>query len=106
MQRHESEARAAEIRAEAVAILENVLRWELAPARWGRLTEAIDAAVAAEAAGDLEALQEATIQLELSGPVRITRIGSTSTVPPSPVVHERVTSLIHTLRRAVGDGPR
>jgi hypothetical protein len=102
----ENQPSEAEIRRDAVSVLENVLGWELAPARWDRLAETIDIAGAAEAAGDLNALREATIQLELSGPVWVIRIGSPSTVPPPPPLRERVTDLIHSLRGAGPDGPR
>jgi hypothetical protein len=97
MRRSENERPSAEIRADAAATLDAVLHWELTPDRWDLLAETIDAAAAAEAAGDLDALQQATLQLKLAGPVRHTRIGSAPTVPPPPVVHERVTRLIHTL---------
>jgi hypothetical protein len=73
------------------------LRWELTEVRWNQLTETIDIAIAAHASGDMDALQDATIQLEVAGPVRITRIGATPQVPPPPPVRERVNHLIHAL---------
>lgn len=106
MQTPENQLSEAEIRHEAATVLENVLRWELAQTRWDRLAETVDIAVTAEAAGDLNALRQATIQLELSGPVRVIRIGSPSTMPPPRPLRERVADLIHSLRGAGEGGPR
>jgi hypothetical protein len=92
---------AEEIRASAVAVLRHILRWELTEVRWNQVTETIDIAIAADASGDMDALQEATIQLEAAGPVRVTRIGATPQVPPPPPVRERVNNLIH----ALGEDP-
>jgi len=44
-----------------------------------------EAADSALASGDLAALADATVQLELAGPGRITQIGSTPQEPPPQV---------------------
>jgi CATRA-Associated Small Protein len=83
-----------------MAVLRHILRWELTEVRWDQLIETIDIAIAAEAADDIDALREATIRLEVSGPVRVTRIGASPQVPPPPPVRDRVNHLIH----ALGEG--
>ncbi len=91
----------AETRA-AREILEHILKLEMAPARWERLSHLIEIAIGAEAAGDRDGLRHATVELELAGPVRITRIGDSPSVPPPPAVRERVNHLIHALSTDAG----
>jgi hypothetical protein len=76
-------------------VLQDVLRWELSPARWAGIVAILDAMAADPA--DQDVIAEGTTQLELAGPVRITRIGATPTQPPPPPVRERVNELIHQL---------
>jgi hypothetical protein len=82
---------------DALAVLRELLRWELAPARWEEVGNTVEILAAAAEAGDVAAVEQATVNLEMSGPVRITRIGSTPRVPPPPRVRERVNHLIHAL---------
>jgi hypothetical protein len=82
---------------DAVHVLEDLLVWELSPARWEGIAGILDALAAEVADSDLSNLAEATIQLELAGPVRLTRIGATPTEPPPPRVRERINQLIHRL---------
>jgi hypothetical protein len=82
---------------DAVLVLEDLLTLELSPARWEGIAGVLEALVTEVAAGDLNNLAEATIQLELAGPVRITRIGAMPTEPPPPRVRERINQLIHSL---------
>jgi len=86
-------------RAAARDVLEYILRLELPEARWERLGVIIDLAIDAEAAGDLDGLAQATIELELAGPVRVIRIGpgSAQPVPPPPKVRERANQLIESV---------
>lgn len=82
---------------DAVQVLEDLQLWELAPARWEGIAGILEALATEVAAGDLGNLAEATAQLELAGPVRITRIGAVPTEPPPPRVRERINQLIHSL---------
>jgi hypothetical protein len=82
---------------DAVHVLEDLLMLELSPARWEGIAGILEALATEVAASDLSNLTEATIQLELAGPVRITRIGARPTEPPPPRVRERINQLIHSL---------
>jgi|HubBroStandDraft_5_1064220.scaffolds.fasta_scaffold246073_2 hypothetical protein len=82
---------------DAVLVLEDLLTMELSPARWEGVAGILEALAAEVAAGDLSNLAEATIQLELAGPVRLTRIGAMPTEPPPPRVRERINQLVHSL---------
>lgn len=82
---------------DAIHVLEDLLLWELTAARWEGVAGILEAVAAEVAADDLSNLAEATIQLELAGPVRITRIGAMPTEPPPPRVRERINQLIHRL---------
>ncbi len=84
-------------RGAAIEVLEYIVQLEMTPARWERLTELIDIAIQAATAGDRDGLRQATVELELAGPVRITRIGDSPSVPPPQGVRERVNHLIHAL---------
>jgi hypothetical protein len=96
---------------DALNLLEDLSNWELAPPRWEEVRKILDIALQAADDGDLPALERAMIDLESSGPVMITRIGTTPSVPPPSSVRERVNRLKHTLSRttreaegATGDG--
>jgi hypothetical protein len=85
------------IRAEALDVLSDALQWRLADVRWqaiGQMLATMDAALAAD---DLTALSAATADLELAGPLRITRIGATPVVPPPAPVRDRLNRLVHSL---------
>jgi hypothetical protein len=86
-----------QIRDEALEVLREILHWEMDAVRWERLTEILDVAVESELSGDLDAFAHAVVQLELAGPVRITRISGTSPQPPPPPVRERINTLVHRL---------
>lgn len=101
------------VRADALELLDALAGWRLAPARWDRVAEVLAAAAEAAAGGDAAALDAAVGELELAGPVRITRIGATPTLPPPPAVRERANHLVHALGgspagapAAPKDGPR
>ena len=89
---------------EAAAVLRHVADWELAPSRWDLVDGLLDAMEAALDSGDAEALAAATADLELAGPVRIVRIGSSQPSAAPPLIRERVNQLIHNLSMAPGYG--
>jgi hypothetical protein len=84
-------------RAEALAVVSDALQWRLAEARWQAIKQVLIGMDAALAAGDLDALAGATADLELAGPLRITRIGATPVVPPAPPVRDLLNRLVYSL---------
>jgi hypothetical protein len=87
----------AEVRQDALSVLRDLLSWELSEARWEGIAGSVEALAAYLDLGDLADAREMVIQLELAGPVRITRIGAVPSQPPPPRVRERVNQLIHRL---------
>ncbi len=82
---------------DAVDVLQDLVLWEMAPQRWDRVAEILERIAVASVTLDAGALREAVLELELSGPVRINRIGSkTVTGIPQPVL-ERRNTLVHAL---------
>ncbi|MFC4055084.1 CATRA system-associated protein [Actinomadura syzygii] len=92
-----------EVFAEALAIVREIFEWELAATRWDGAAQVLDALAEAAESDDLAAVRQAVADLELRGPVRITRIGATPVVPPPPPVRERLNHLVH--RLSGGPGP-
>jgi hypothetical protein len=88
---------AAEVRAEALDLLQDALEWQLAEGRWQAIEHTLIAMDAALAANDLAALTAATADLELAGPLRITRIGATPMVPAAPPIRDRLNHLVYVL---------
>jgi hypothetical protein len=86
-----------DVRAEAVVVISDALQWRLTAARWQAIEELLAAMDAALAADDLEALAAAITDLELAGPVRITRIGAAPAVPAPPQVRDRLNRLVNSL---------
>lgn len=84
-------------RTEALDVISDALQWRLADARWAAIEEVLAAMDAALSANDTEALAAATADLELAGPVRITRIGAVPVVPPPPAIRDRLNRLVHSL---------
>jgi CATRA-associated small protein len=85
------------VRAEALDVISDALSWRLAGTRWAAIEQVLVAMDAALAAGDVTALATATTDLELAGPVRITRIGADPVVPPPPAIRDRLNQLVHSL---------
>jgi CATRA-Associated Small Protein len=92
----------AEAKLAALDVLTDVLQWRLPQARWTRVTEIVQSIDKALSAGDPIALEAATVDLELAGPVRITRVGATPQVPAPQPVRERVNRLVHSLTDDAG----
>jgi hypothetical protein len=88
---------AAAVRAEALEVLSDALQWRLAGSRWPAIDEVLATMDAALRVNDLVTLAAATADLELVGPVRITRIGATPVVPAPAPVRERLNRLVHVL---------
>ncbi len=65
-------ARASAVREDAAELLRRARDWELSPTRWSVLDEILDSISAAETAGDLKQLAEATGDLRLLDPLRLT----------------------------------
>lgn len=89
-----------ELRSDLLDVLDDVPVWRLAPERWQQVNELLRVIADALVSEDVGMLRDATGELELAGPVRITRIGSTpaETEPPPQEVQERVNHLKHSLR--------
>lgn len=84
---------------DAVNVLKDLVEWHLAPQRWERVDAIVGSLADALARGDGEALREATAELELTGPVRITRIGTQSVIPAPEPTRDRANHLVHELGR-------
>jgi hypothetical protein len=91
----------AEARADALDVVSDVLQWQLHEMRWQPVEQILAAIEDALTADDTAALTAATANLELAGPVRLTRIGATPIVPPPATVRARLNRLVHSL----GDAP-
>lgn len=94
----------AEARTEALDVVSDALQWRLNETCWQSLEEILAAMDAALAASDIAALVAATADLELAGPVRLTRIGATPAVPPPPAVRDRLNRLVYSLGGAPAEG--
>lgn len=90
----------AEVRRDALSVLRDVLGWRLSAARWEGIAGSVEALAASLELSDLAAAEGMVIQLELAGPVRVTRIGALPTQPPPAKVRERISQLIHRLSGA------
>lgn len=90
----------AEAKAEALEILGYVRTWQMPPERWAEAEQIIAALTEAVASGDVPAMTEQIVNLELLGPLRITRIGEPGAPDlvsaPDPV-RERVNHLVYML---------
>lgn len=95
----------ADARAAALEVVSESVSWMLPELRWERVTEVVQLMDNALSAGDPVALDNATVELELAGPVRITRIGATPQVPPPPKVLERLTWTARQLAGGSAGGP-
>lgn len=89
----------ANLRADALDVLQDVVQWRLTAKRWATVRGALDAIRAAYDAGDVDALREAVYDLELAGPVRANSlVGEEIGEPPAPV-YDVTNSLQHDLSR-------
>jgi hypothetical protein len=88
----------------ALDMLRDLLVWKLPPTRWELVGETVARLEAALAAGDAAGLHDATVDLELAGPTRISRLGDSATLAPEPV-RQVANRLIHTLSSGGGSSP-
>jgi len=95
-----------DVRAEALDVLSDVRQWRLADARWRAVEQVLIAMDAAVQADDSDALMAATADLELAGPLRLTRIGATPVGPPARPVRDRLNRLVHSLGGTVPEQQR
>jgi hypothetical protein len=104
----EDQTYAAMVRAEALDTVTDARGWRVAPDRWRDLDELLAAMERALTINDTNELAATTAELDLMGPPRIIRIGSTPIpVPPPPSVQERLDRLVHVLGGTSIDlGPR
>jgi hypothetical protein len=84
------------VRAEALQVAQDALQWRLTQTRWPSVEQALIAMDAALVSEDPEALAAATADLEMAGPMRITKIGAAPIDPPPPV-RDRLNRLVHSL---------
>jgi hypothetical protein len=84
-----------ELRAEALDVLSDAMFWQVSEARWGEITRALEAMVAALESGDAAALAVATVDLELAGPLRIIPIGPA--IGPTSAARDLLNELVHSL---------
>lgn len=87
----------ADVRAEALDVISDALRWRLADTRWPGIEQLLVAMDAAVRTADSEALAAATADLELAGPLRVTRIGAVPAVPAPLPVRDRLNRLVYAL---------
>lgn len=100
------EPEAAAARTYALDVLAVVQDWVMIEARWQVIADLLAGLEDAAASGDPRALTEASSELELAGPVRLTPIGGTPLVTaPTPVLF-RLSRLVRELGgdRAAGHG--
>jgi hypothetical protein len=93
-----------QVRSDAVSVLRDVLRWRLTPDRWGGISailENLGTGLDLSNPGQLAALDEASVALELAAPVLITEIDKL-TGPAPDSVRERVNLLIYELSPRAG----
>ena len=83
-------------REEALEVLVDACQWRLTEKHWQSIDQTLTAMDAALKARDAAALATATADLEIAGPVRITKIGDPPVEPPAPV-RDRMNRLVHSL---------
>jgi hypothetical protein len=92
----ETSDRAADAWAEALAVVQDALEWQLAELGWQAVEQMLITMHAAVEVGDPRALAAATADLEMIAPVRVIKIGAPANPPPPPV-RDRLNRLVHSL---------
>jgi hypothetical protein len=91
-------AAAAKVRATLLGALGDISGRKLTADQWSSLAQIIEVAISAESSADLDGLRQAVTELELTGRVRIVKIGGGPVAPAPAPVRERVEVLRATLR--------
>jgi hypothetical protein len=91
-----------QIRQHTLTIVQNAQKWELPAARWEVIAAVLAVLLQALDQGNLDAVAEAAIQLELAGPTRITKIGAPAKPAPPPV-RERLNETVTKLTKVSGE---
>jgi hypothetical protein len=102
---HQARAQA-QVRADALSVLRDLLGWTLTSARWAEVMDVLDGLGSGVDLADpvqLEKLAAVTSTLELAGPVRISRI-TTAASPVPGALRDRVNQLIDQLAVPGGEG--
>jgi hypothetical protein len=86
-----------ELRADALDVLGDVVRWRLTTHRWGSVTAAVAALADALRAGDAGAFRAALYELELTGPVRGKEFGTPAEITAPDPVREEINALVDDL---------
>ncbi len=87
----------AEIFNDAYLAISDAIQWQLPEERWEAIGQILTVMDATIKAGDIAGLAEATAELEVAGPLRLTRIGGTPIVPPNPEVRRLLGDLEYVL---------
>jgi hypothetical protein len=90
---------------DALDVLRALVLWKMTPQRWDHVAEILRWIDAALDAGDATELRRATVELEISGPVRILRIGSKDVTGVPPPVLDRRNTLVHKLTSETRKAP-
>ncbi|MGK5685120.1 CATRA system-associated protein [Actinoplanes sp. URMC 104] len=85
---------------DAVDVLQDLVLWEMSAQRWEHVEATLHRIERALADGDAAELREAVAELEVSGPVRILRIGTRTTTGIPPRTLDRRNALVHALTTA------
>jgi hypothetical protein len=89
--------------ADALDVLGDMGAWRLAEPRWVQVETILQSLATAITTADFDGLRRATAELELIGPVRITRIGATPIVAPPRRIRDITNHLVHQLTAADRD---
>jgi hypothetical protein len=95
----------ANLRADALDVLQDVLQWRLTVTRWATVRGTLNTMRVAYDAGDVDALREAVYDLELAGPVRANSLAGKEIGEPPALVYDITNSLQHDLSGEVTPPP-
>ncbi|MGW5311210.1 CATRA system-associated protein [Nocardia thailandica] len=86
-----------ETRADLIEVLQDLTVWQLPPVRWEQIVATIDELASFLSIGDGAGARSALVELELLGPVRARRIGTSERVSITEPVRTRAARLVHAL---------
>lgn len=85
------------LRSDVLDVVSDALQWRLTEARWKEVEQLLNALHEALQAGDPEAVDAVTADLELASPLRIIPIGTPPLEPPGPQLRSIVVRIVHHL---------